>query len=76
MLSLGLVRSHITENYVFHLVGLWMEFKHSDKAMRLLNGNVSDLVPIIADVEAKHREWVAQDPKARRFGLPSYLTGG
>lgn len=33
--------------------------------------NISDLLPVIAQIEAEHRAWVAEDPANRHFGPPS-----
>jgi hypothetical protein len=39
-------------------------------AQRLLSGDVTDLLPFIAEIEQKHREWMAEDPEHRQFGPP------
>jgi tetratricopeptide (TPR) repeat protein len=41
------------------------------QAARLERGDMSDLRPVIAQIEAEHRAWVAKDPKNRNFGPPS-----
>ena len=54
-----------------HLTLFWQQLGEPDKAARLQSGDPSDLLPVIARVEAEHRAWVAKDPKNRHFGPPS-----
>ncbi|MEO0612326.1 MAG: NB-ARC domain-containing protein [Pseudomonadota bacterium] len=46
-----------------------------EKAQRLANGDYTDLIPIVEEIEEEHRQWVAQDPDNRKFGPPSPITG-
>jgi tetratricopeptide (TPR) repeat protein len=71
MLSLGLTESHRAENYAEHLAQYWEQSGQADKAERLRAGDVSDLLRMIAQIEAEHRAWVAEDPENRHFGPPS-----
>ena len=43
--------------------GIGREFSQPDKAARLASGDISDLLPVIAQIEAEHRAWVAEDPR-------------
>ena len=54
-----------------HLADIWQQCSQPDKAARLQKGDFSDLLPVIAQIEAEHRAWVAQDPENRHFGPPS-----
>jgi tetratricopeptide (TPR) repeat protein len=67
MLSLDLAQHPDTQHIASGLVNL----SESDKAARLRSGDISDLLPVIAQIEAEHRAWVAKDPKNRHFGPPS-----
>ncbi|MEM7428705.1 MAG: TIR domain-containing protein [Pseudomonadota bacterium] len=42
----------------------------TEKVARIRAGDVSDLLPIIAEIEEEHRAWVAEDPENRDFGPP------
>ncbi len=52
----------------------WEQSGHADKAARLRRGDISDLVPVIAQIELEHRAWVAEDPENRHFGPHSYFV--
>jgi tetratricopeptide (TPR) repeat protein len=70
-LSLGLMRHPDTQNSAHTLAEYWKKSGQSDKAARLLSGDISDLRTVIAETESEHRAWVATDPKSRHFGPPS-----
>jgi hypothetical protein len=46
-----------------------------DKAARMLAGDISYVLPLVAEIEAEHRTWVAKDPTSRDFGPPSRFGG-
>jgi tetratricopeptide (TPR) repeat protein len=71
MLSLDLAQHPSTIERGSILAHMWKQSGQPDKAARLVRGDISDLMPVIAQVEAEHRAWVAKDPKARHFGPPS-----
>jgi tetratricopeptide (TPR) repeat protein len=68
MLSLDLAQHPNTQLMAGSLVDNWNIAGSTDKATRLQRGDISDLLPIIAQIEAEHRAWVAEDPKKRHFG--------
>ncbi|HEY2068524.1 MAG TPA: tetratricopeptide repeat protein [Rhizomicrobium sp.] len=74
MFSLGLTESFLTRDYAQHLILFCYEAGENDRAARLARGDISDLIPIIVQIEAEHRAWVAEDPENRSFGPPSPLT--
>ncbi len=67
MLSLGLAEHPRTRSMARGLLFVW----ESDKRERLRVGDISDLLPVIAQIEAEHRAWVAEDAEKRDFGPPS-----
>jgi tetratricopeptide (TPR) repeat protein len=71
MLSLDLAEHPKTQQYADSLAHIWQQSGQPDKAARLQSGDISDLLPVIAQVEAEHRAWVAADPENRHFGPPS-----
>jgi hypothetical protein len=71
MLSLDLAQHPITQRRIRELVSLWRRSDQQDKATRLWAGDISDLLPVIAQIESEHRAWVSEDPKSRHFGPPS-----
>ncbi len=71
MLSLDLADHPETRRRAGELAHMWQQSGQPDKAARLQSGDISDLLPVIAQVEAEHRAWVAKDPKKRHFGPPS-----
>ena len=64
-----------TRTEIDHLIHYWSESNQSDKADRLLAGDISDLVPIVEQIEEDHRAWLAEDPEHRKFGPRSPVTG-
>jgi tetratricopeptide (TPR) repeat protein len=75
-MSLDLPAHPTVQSIVDDLVFLWQQSGQPDKAARLRSGDISDLLPVIAQVEAEHRAWVAKDPKNRHFGPPSPFASG
>jgi tetratricopeptide (TPR) repeat protein len=71
MLSLDLAEHPHTQEWAAALVHFWQQSGQFDKAARLQSGDFSDLLPVIVQVEAEHRAWIAKDPKNRHFGPPS-----
>ncbi len=71
MLSLDLADHPSTKQRTSELALCWQHSGQSDKAARLQKGDFSDLLPVIAQIEAEHRAWVAEDPENRHFGPPS-----
>ena len=71
MLSLDLAEHPNTKQCARGLCGCWDQSGQGDKAARLLKGDISDLLPVIKQIEAEHRAWVAKDPKNRQFGPAS-----
>jgi tetratricopeptide (TPR) repeat protein len=71
MLSLDLAEHPQTQSSARALVDYWRHCNQSDKAARLEGDDISDLLPVIAQIETEHRAWVAEDPKKRHFGPPS-----
>jgi tetratricopeptide (TPR) repeat protein len=71
MLSLDLAQHPDTLGRAAVLAFLWQRSGQPDKAFRLTAGDMSDLLPVIAQIEAEHRAWVAEDPEHRHFGPPS-----
>ena len=74
-LSLGLLDHPNTHNSMAELHGCWTQLGQTDKAERFTAGDLSDLIPVIHEIEEEHRAWVAEDPENRHFGPPSILTG-
>lgn len=64
-----------TQKKIVQLRHIWTKSNQSYKAARLAAGNTSDLTPIVEQIEAEHRAWVAEDPDNRKFGPPSPVTG-
>jgi tetratricopeptide (TPR) repeat protein len=71
MLSLDLAQHPNTQSSVAALAETWRRSGQRKKASRLSAGDISDLLPVIAKIEAEHRAWVAEDPENRHFGPPS-----
>jgi len=71
MLSLDLAQHPDTQQSVSNLIRIWQHSDQHDKAARLAAGDITDLLPVISQIEAEHRAWVAEDPENRRFGPPS-----
>lgn len=71
MLSLDLAEHHNTQRIAKELLATWLRTDQPDKATRLAAGDISDLLPMIAQIESEHRSWVAEDPEHRHFGPPS-----
>lgn len=74
-LSLDLLTHPQTQSCIAQLIHLWTQSGQSDKAARLQAGEGVDIVPIVEQIEAEHRAWVAEDPENRDFGPPSPVTG-
>ena len=74
-LSLDQVQHPETQNEIRALLRLWSESGQGDKAQRLENGDRSDILPYVEEIEEEHRQWVAEDPENRSFGPPSPITG-
>jgi tetratricopeptide (TPR) repeat protein len=71
MLSLDLSKHGDMPSDLAHLANFWQHSGQPDKAARLSAGDISDLLPVISQIEAEHRAWVAEDPVSRHFGPPS-----
>jgi tetratricopeptide (TPR) repeat protein len=71
MLSLDLAEHPNTRTFAGYLAQIWQQSGQPDKAARLQSGDFSGLLPIVAQVEAEHRAWIAKDPENRHFGPPS-----
>lgn len=74
-LSLGLADHDDLPNRVAALAYLWDQSSQRDKLEHLQNSNPYNLIPIVEQIEAEHRAWVAQDPENRDFGPRSPVTG-
>jgi tetratricopeptide (TPR) repeat protein len=79
MLSLDLSQHGDMPSDLANLARCWQQCGQGDKAARLRRGDISDLIPVIRQIEAEHRAWVAADPntpKTRDFGPPppNYTT--
>jgi tetratricopeptide (TPR) repeat protein len=74
MLSLDLAQHPHTQSSARALIQMWEKSGQADKAARLRDGDISDLVPVIAQIELEHRAWVARDPESRHFGPDSYFV--
>lgn len=74
-LSLDLLTHPQTQSHIANLIQLWTHSNQSDKAARLQAGDFADILPIVEQIEAEHRAWVAEDPENRDFGPPSPVTG-
>jgi hypothetical protein len=71
MFSLDLAVHPNAQIIARRLANCWQQSGQPDKAARLQSGDISDLLPVIAQIEAEHRAWVAKGPKNRHFGPPS-----
>ncbi len=71
MLSLDLPQHPFTQVAANYLMSIWRQSGELEKTARLARGEISDLLPAIAQIEADHRKWVAEDPRNRHFGPPS-----
>jgi len=74
-LSLDLMMHRDTHAAVARLICYLEKSGDHEKAERIMGGDFSDLFPAIAEVEGKHRAWVAEDPNNRDFGPPSRFGG-
>ena len=74
MLSLDLPEHPDTRRRMVDLAVMWQRSGLPSKAARLRGGDLSDLLPVIAQIEAEQRAWVAEDPKNRHFGPLSPFT--
>jgi tetratricopeptide (TPR) repeat protein len=75
MLSLALPEHPFAKMARNQLIVFLRGCSQPNKADRIVRGDYSDLVPVIHQIEDKHRAWVAQDPANREFGPPSPYTG-
>jgi Tetratricopeptide repeat len=73
MLSLDLAQHPNTQTMARGLAHYWEKFGQADKSTRLRDGDISDLLPVIAQIETVHHAWVAEDPEKRHFGPPSFF---
>jgi tetratricopeptide (TPR) repeat protein len=71
MLSLDLAQHPNTQRRARDLASCWRQSGQVDKAARLAAGDIPDIQPVLAQIEAEHRTWVAEDPEQRQFGPPS-----
>jgi hypothetical protein len=71
MMSLDLADHPNARAMVNVLAQIYQRFGELDKIARLRAGDLSELLPIITQIEAEHRAWVAEDLKKRHFGPPS-----
>jgi hypothetical protein len=71
MLSLDLWEHPFTQQGLAALADYWERSGQPERVTQLKSGDMSDLLPLIAQVEDEHRAWVAKDPETRRFGPPS-----
>jgi|HubBroStandDraft_4_1064222.scaffolds.fasta_scaffold31543_2 hypothetical protein len=71
LLSLEMMQHGHAKSSAYHLVRLWQSSGQTDKAAKLKSGDISDLLPVTAEIETEHRAWVAEDPMHRHFGPPS-----
>jgi hypothetical protein len=72
-LSLGLVEHPATLRTIHTLSNYYELSGEPYKAALLRSGNVSDLLPMIKQIEAEHWGWVAQDPALRYFEPRSFF---
>jgi hypothetical protein len=73
MLSLDLAQHPHTQGTVGFLAHCLEQSGRPEQAVRLRGGDISDLKPVIAQIELEHRAWVAEDWKNRHFGPPSFF---
>lgn len=73
-LSLGLQGSNAGADYLSHLLLFTSRFGDSDRAERLRNRDVQDLLMPVARIEVRQRAWVEQDPDSRTFGPVSFFV--
>jgi hypothetical protein len=71
MLSLDLTHHPSTQRGMQYLTHLWQLSGQPDKTVQLETGDISELLPLIAQIETEHGAWVAEDPENRSFGPPS-----
>jgi tetratricopeptide (TPR) repeat protein len=71
VLSLDLAQHPETKLRANDLIYTWEQVGDVAKATRLRNGDISDILPVIAQIENEHRAWVAEDPVNRHFGPSS-----
>jgi tetratricopeptide (TPR) repeat protein len=71
MLSLELDEHPNMQQTVRLLILAWGQLGHQARAQRLKDGDTTDLLPTITEIEVEHRAWVAEDPERRHFGPPS-----
>ena len=74
MLSLDLSQHPSLSNIAATLLQSWEQSGHSEKAACLRSGQISNLLPIIAQIEGEHATWVAEDSENRHFGPPSFFA--
>lgn len=73
-LSLDLLTHPQTQSCIAQLIHYWTQSGQSDKAARLQARDLAVMAPIVEQIEAEHRAWVAEDPENRDFGPPSPVT--
>jgi hypothetical protein len=69
--ALDLAQHPHAQSCAYNLPDYWRRSGQPDKAARLQAGDISDLLPAIAEIEAEQSAWVDQDPTKRHFGPPS-----
>jgi len=74
MLSLDLAQHPDIQSRGGDLAHFWKQSGNADKAARLRQGDISDLLLAIAQIELEHRAWVADNPGSRQFGPRSFFT--
>jgi len=74
-LSLDLAGHGEMPDFLADLAKFWERSRQDAKLARLMNGDLTVFHPIVEQIESEHRAWVAADPKNRKFGPPSPITG-
>lgn len=70
-LSLDQLAHPLTQRRIAALHNYWAQSGEPERAARLSARNLADMGPFIAEIEAEHHAWVAEDPANRNFGPPS-----
>ena len=67
MLSLALSEHDSMPSNLASPAQFWRKSHQPDEAVRLQAGNISDLLPVIAQIEAEHHARIAEDPPKSRL---------
>ena len=74
MLSLGLMTSYLTSDFVGNLIRFLTEAGQKHRAAQLETANFTEFLSPIAECEVAHRSWMREDPEHRHLGPSSFFA--